>query len=100
MTIGEGIAVAGCCWSFMWLITRYFDFIHKTNVLRAEAALKGLEVTEGWMSNRKQKMLRKEFLERHEKVINSALEHFRFWYKGLPWHKRVKLVWKILVRTF
>lgn len=52
------------------------------------------------MSNRKQKLLRKEFLERHEKVLNSAMGHFRFWYKGLPWPKRIKLVWKILVGAF
>lgn len=52
------------------------------------------------MSNRKQKPIRKEFLKRHEKVLNSAIGHFRFWYKGLGFWKRVKLCWKIMRRTF
>ncbi len=52
------------------------------------------------MSNRKAKLARKEFLRIHEKVINSALGHFRMWYRGLPWWKRVKLCWKIMRRTF
>ena len=52
------------------------------------------------MSNKKAKLARKEFLARHEKVLNSAIGHFRFWYKGLPLRKRVKLAWKIIWRTF
>jgi hypothetical protein len=52
------------------------------------------------MSNRKAKLLRQEFLERHEKIINSALAHFRHWYRALPLWKRVKLCWKIMWRTF
>lgn len=46
MTIGDGIAVASGIWAMMWVMSKYFDFVHKTNVLRAEATLKGLEVTE------------------------------------------------------
>lgn len=52
------------------------------------------------MSNKKQKLFRKEFLKAHEKTINSTLNHFRMWYRGLPWHKRTKLCWKIMRRTF
>ena len=52
------------------------------------------------MSNKKAKLARKEFLRVHEKVITSALQHFRMWYKGLSWGRRLKLCWKIMRRTF
>jgi hypothetical protein len=52
------------------------------------------------MSVKQAKIARQEFLKRHDKIINSALGHFRFWYKSLPWWKRAKLAWKIMRRTY
>lgn len=46
MTIGEGIAVAGGIWAMAWLVSKYFDLVHKTNVLKTEAALHGLKMEE------------------------------------------------------